>query len=406
AGIETIRQMRRACPDAFIVVGGSHFTWSAVDALTHIPEVDAVVMGEGERTFLELLDRLPGREGFAEVLGLAWRDADGQIVVNERRPAIQDIDSLPLPAWDLFGPQVYSQRASMIGRNPYAGEQSLVTGVMTTRGCPQQCLFCANGIPTKIRYMSPNKAVDQFQWLQRTYGVTGLDILDDNFYASESHVVALCEEMLRRNCNFTWWAGLRLKNLSEDVLQLMKRAGCRSVSFGVETGTDDVLKTVRKNVTVAEMLEAMQRVTRVGFDRIDAFLIVGLPGETTDTIDRTVAFLRTLREMVGSEAWEPASIIGQLPLIFPGTGLEPLGRTEGSLPEDFSWSLPYREPKRYLPLINHRYDTVPHFASRQLPLEVICSHVGRHYWDELTNGRKRRYRYAPLRRAKIALGLG
>ena len=406
AGIEAIRQMRRACPDAFLVVGGSHFTYSAVDALTNIPEIDAVVMGEGERTFLELLDRLPGREGFADVLGLAWRDADGQIVINDRRPVIEDLDSLPLPAWDLFGPQVYNQRASRIAKDPYAGKQSLITGVLTSRGCPQRCVFCANGMPSKVRYMSPGKAVDQFEWLQATYGVTGLDILDDNFYASESHVVALCEEMLRRNCDFTWWAGLRLKKLSEDVLRLMKRAGCRSLAFGVETGTDEVLKASRKSVTVADMLEAMEVVTRVEFDRIGVCLIIGLPGETTDTLDRTVAFIRTLREMVGPEAWERESIIGQLPLIYPGTDLEPLGRIEGCLPENFSWNLPYRDPKRYLPLINHRYNTVPHFASRQLPLEVICDHIGKHYWNELADGRKRRYRYAPLRRAKVALGLG
>jgi radical SAM superfamily enzyme YgiQ (UPF0313 family) len=406
ACIETIRQMRLSCPRAFIVAGGSHFTHSAADALSSIPELDAVVMGEGERTFLELLDRLPGPDGMDDVLGLAWRGRDGRIMENKPRPPLHEIDSLPLPAWDLFGPQLYNQRASRIARNPFFDRQSLVTGVLTTRGCPQSCLFCANGVPSKVRFMSPAKAVDQFLWLQKAFGVTGLDILDDNFYASEKHVVALCEEILRRNCRFTWWAGLRLKNLSQDVLLLMKRAGCQSLSFGVETGTDEVLNAVHKNVTTAEMLAAMEVVAKVGFDRVGVFLIIGLPGETTGTIDRSVAFLRKLRGMIPPGVWEHESIIGQLPLIYPGTGLEPLGRIEGCLPENFSWNRPYREPKRYLPLINHRYDTVPHFASRSLPLETICEHIRRHYWDELTDGRKRRYRYAPFRRLKVAVGLG
>jgi len=406
AGIETIRQMRRACPDAFIVLGGSHFTYAATDALTNIPEADAVVMGEGERTFLELLDRLPGPDGFADVLGLAWRDADGQIVINDRRPPIQDLDGIPMPAWELFGPQAYNQRASRIARDPYAGKQQLITGVLTSRGCPQRCVFCANGMPSKVRYMSPSKAVDEFEWLQKTYGVTALDIMDDNFYSNESHVVALCEEMLRRNCDFTWWAGLRLKNLNEDILRLMKRAGCRSLAFGVETGTDEVLKAIRKQVTVADMLEAMEVATRVAFDRVGVCLIIGLPGETTDTLDRSIAFIRRLREMVGPKAWERESIIGQLPLIYPGTALEVMGRAEGCLPENFSWNLPYRDPKRYVPLINHRYNTIPHFASRQLPLETISRHIGKHYWDELSRGRRRRYRTAPLRRVRVALRLG
>lgn len=405
AAIETIRQMRLACPEAFILVGGSHFTHSAADALRSIPAIDAVVMGEGERTFLELLDHLPGRDRLGDIQGLAWRDPSGQVVINPPRPLIQDLNSLPMPAWDLFGPGAYNQRASRIARNK-AGQCELTTGVMTSRGCPQQCVFCANGIPTKVRFLDPARAVDQLQWLAEHYGVTGLDILDDNFLASNAHVTALCEELLRRDCQFTWWAGARLKHLDEDVLRLMKRAGCKSISFGVETGTDEVLREINKNITTAEMLEAMDVVARVGFERVGCCLIIGLPGETPDTLDRTMTFLRQLEAKIPPANWERKTLIGQLPLIYPGTGLEQRAHQEGTLPEQFSWNTPYRDPKRYLPLINHRYDTVPHYRCPTFPLEDICEHIRRNYWDDLLPGRKRRYRWAPLRKLKVAVGLG
>jgi len=402
ASVAMIRRIRAACPNAFIVVGGSHYSHSAIDALETLGEIDAVVMGEGEQTFLELLDHLPGREGFSEIRGLAWRDRDGAINCNEPRSTQVDLDSLPMPAWDLFAPRLYDHRAGRLRADAGDGAASLITGVMTSRGCPQSCVFCANGGPTRVRFMSPERAVDQFQWLAWACGVTGLDIFDDNFYASEAHVVALCEEMLRRDCRLTWWAGARLKNLNADVLGLMKRAGCRSLSFGVETGTDEVLGAIAKHITTAEMLEAMETVAQVGFDRVGIFLILGLPGETTETIDRTIAFIRKLRDIVGPDAWDVDSLIGELPLIFPGTALEPLGRIEGCLGGDFSWHQPYRDPDHYLPLVNRRYDTVPHFQTRSLPLAAICDHIRKHHWSELSAHRKRRYRYAPLHRVKAA----
>lgn len=168
----------------------------------------------------------------------------------------------------------------------------------------------------------------------------------------------------------------------------MKKAGCKCVSFGVETGTNQVLKASRKNLTVEQITEAMETVSKVHFDKTEVFLIIGLPGETTDTIDQTVDFLKTIRPLFG-QAWQTRELIGQLPLIFPGTELEGIGRKEGCLPENFSWNQPYLQPKRHLPLVDRRNQTVPHFETRSLPLEEICTHLRRRHWDELSRGQKR-----------------
>jgi len=148
----------------------------------------------------------------------------------------------------------------------------------------------------------------------------------------------------------------------------------------------------------------MEIVGQINFAKVNLFLILGLPGETIETIDRSAKFVRSLRPLLG-EAWQLSTSIGQLPLIYPGTQLEALGLAEGCLQEKFSWNRPFWEPSRHLPLVNRQYQTVPHFQSRSLPLSRICQHVKKHYWQDMRAGRRRRFRRAPLRRLEVAVGL-
>ncbi|MCK4602866.1 MAG: B12-binding domain-containing radical SAM protein [Phycisphaerae bacterium] len=406
AGIKTIRMIRKAVPKAFIVVGGSHFSHSAEDALQSVPEIDAVAVGEGEVTFLELLDRLPGREGFDEIDGLVYRDKNGQIARNKHREVMRDINHLPMPAWDLFGINKYWFHSHGVGKlSEVEDDVALAAGVMTTRGCPQSCVFCANSLNKKMRYLDPALAIDQIEWLQKSCGVTAFNVYDDDFLTNPRHATAFCEELLRRNCRLTWWCGARPARLNPDLLRLMLRSGCARISFGVETGTDEVLKKIRKNFTCAQVYEAMEVVGKIGFEKVNIFLILGLPGETIDTVDRTVEFARSLQPLLGG-TWQRKTMLGQLPLIYPGTEMELMGREGGCLPGGFSWNKPYLDPNRYLPLVNHRYKTVPHFENRHLPLKTLCKHVRRHYWQEVLPGRRRRYHLLPLRKLKVSLGLG
>jgi len=397
ATLRTIRLIRLAAPNAYVVVGGHHFSHTAADALTVVGEIDAVVVGEGEQTFLELLERVPGRQALGEVRGLVWRDGE-RIVRNERREVMPDINDLPMPAWDLFDMRAYDLH--MVG----GGGESLL-GVMTTRGCPYNCVFCGSSLERRVRFLAPAMAVDQMEVLHRDYGVTGFRVFDDSFLVRKSHAIAVCEEILRRRLRFDWWANARAQRLDPDVLALMRRAGCRALSFGVETGTDEVLAGANKAVTCEEMLEAFARAAEAGFEYLHVCLILGLPGETPDTIERTQQFLARLRSLA-PDAFDCGSLIGQLPLIYPGTELERMGREQGCLPEGFSWNSPYRVPRPYLPLINRRYYSVPHYESRSFPIEAICRHVAAHHWDKLSPGRRRRYRLAPFKRALWKLGVG
>ncbi len=406
AGIRTIRQIRRAVPKAFIVVGGSHFAHSADDALQSIPQIDAVAVGEGEQTFLELLEHLPARDALGQIDGLVYRDKDGQIIRNAPRQVMRDINGLPMPAWDLFEIGEYRFSSHGVGKlGEIEHNRRTISCIMTTRGCPQSCVFCANSLSKRMRFLDPVLAVDQIEWQHKEFGVTALNVYDDDFLTSKRHAGAFCEELLRRKQRFTWWCGARPVRLDRELLKLMRRSGCVCISFGVESGADSVLKTIRKNFTRDQVYEAMEIAGKIGFEKVDIFLILGLPGETIDTIDETVAFANSLKGPLG-DAWQRESLIGQLPLIYPGTEMEQMGYCHGCLPEDFSWNKPYLEPDRHLPLVNHRYNSVPHFQNRHLGLSELCAHVKKHHWSELSSGRKRRYRAAPLRKLKVALHLG
>ncbi len=397
AGIRTIAEIRSALPKAFIVGGGHHFSQAPEDALRVIPPLDAVVVGQGEETLQELLDHLPDRGSLGEIKGLIWRDRDGQIVRNEPRPLMTDISSLPMPAWDLFDFDVY--RMHMIG-----GDEDRMLGVMTMRGCPYRCVFCGSSILRRVQFIPPQLAVDHIEHLKTSYGITAFRLYDDTPLIKRSHAVAFCEELLRRDLKLEWWANSRAQKLDSEMLALMHRAGCKVLSLGVESGSDKVLEATRKDVTCQDMLEAFGVIAESDFQKMTVCLLLGLPGETGATIDESVAFLKRLRAMVGG-LWRDQSLIGQVPLMYPGTQLEAISKAEGMLPADFSWNSPYQYPNWHLPLANRRYWAVPLFENRDFPLAAICRHVKKYHWKELSAGRKRRFRRAPWRRFQHMLGL-
>lgn len=362
-----------------------------------IAGLDAIVVGQGEETLQELLDHLPDTDALGEILGLIWRDADGQIVRNAPRPLMADITGLPMPAWDLFEFKAYQMH--MI-----SDDEEHMLGVMTMRGCPHRCVFCGSSILQKVQFMAPETAVDHIEHLHKTYGMTAFRLYDDTPLAKRSHAVAFCEELLRRDLNLQWWSNSRAQQLDSEMLALMRRTGCNVLSLGVETGSPTVLKGAQKDVTCEEMLEAFGVIAGAGFEKVTACLLLGLPGETGETIDESVVFVKKLRDIVG-EPWREQSLIGQMPLMYPGTKIEAISKAEGMLPEDFSWNSPYLYANWHLPLANRRYWAVPLFENRDFPLPAVCRYVKKHHWGELSAGRKRRYRRAPWMRIKRALGL-
>jgi radical SAM superfamily enzyme YgiQ (UPF0313 family) len=275
--------VKRHNPRAVTVMGGPHVTFSAPQTLKACPSLDVAVLGEGERTMVELVRAVAAGSGFENVAGIAHR-ADGAIRFTPSRGFIADLDSLPPPA----------RRLLPLGRYRALGMPISMT---TTRGCPHQCIFCVGRkmVGAKVRYRSPRRVVDELEAIGRL-GFHQVNIVDDLFTADKGHCTAVCDEILRRGLKVRWTSFARVDTVSEEILSKMKAAGCTAVSFGVESANRAILKTIKKRITPEQVVEAVGMCARTGVTPFASF-ILGLPGETPETIQETMEFGSKLKEL-------------------------------------------------------------------------------------------------------------
>lgn len=283
---EMLKVCKEVDPDVVTVIGGPHVSFALEDTLLKSLWIDAVVIGEGDQTVVELARAVEGGGSIAGVAGIAYIE-DGVVVRTEARPLIQDIDGLALPARNLI---------------PLARYYALGTPctVITSRGCPYGCLFCSASrmFGRKVRYRNPGLVVDEIEGMQRDFSFRELNIVDDTFTVNHDHVREICEEMLRRNLDITWTVYARVDNMTEELVALMKRAGCRMILFGIESADEGILKTIGKGITPDVMRRGVKIATDAGLEVFSSF-IIGLPGENKDTILKSRSFAAEINETYG-----------------------------------------------------------------------------------------------------------
>jgi anaerobic magnesium-protoporphyrin IX monomethyl ester cyclase len=286
------RRMLKACkafnPRIFTVIGGPHVTFALEETLLQSPWIDAIVIGEGERTLVQLVRALEAGKGINHVPGIAFSDG-GLVVKTPPQAHIEDLDQLPLPARELL---------------PMARYRALGTPctVITSRGCPYSCIFCSGHrmFGPKVRFRSPEPVVDEIEKLQRDFGLAKINIVDDTFTLNHHHAQAVCEEMLRRKLKIKWSVFARVDRINKELAQLMKRAGCEWVLFGIESADEEILKTIRKGTTVDEMRRAVKIAAEAGINVFNSF-ILGLPGESRETAQKSLAFGDELYHKYGAK---------------------------------------------------------------------------------------------------------
>jgi anaerobic magnesium-protoporphyrin IX monomethyl ester cyclase len=268
------------------VMGGPHVTFWAKEAMNSLSELDFVVIGEGEHTAIELAREAEKGGDWNKVKGIVYRQGS-QILSTKPREQIIDLDLLPMPARHLFP----------LGRYLALGMPVTMT---TSRGCPYSCIFCVGRkmVGAKVRYRSPEKVVDELAYLHRL-NFSQINIVDDLFTANKDHCLAVCHEIQKRNLEVSWTSFSRVDTISRELLIEMKKAGCYAVSFGVESGNPDILKTIKKKITLEKVVEAANLCREVGMD-VHFTFILGLPGETPETLKQTVEFSKKLNSIVGS----------------------------------------------------------------------------------------------------------
>jgi radical SAM superfamily enzyme YgiQ (UPF0313 family) len=281
--VQVIKDVKSIQPDILTVMGGPHVSFCAVDTLQNHPELDLIVLGEGEHTLVKLVQAVAQGNGWDRIAGLAYRRGS-EIRFSAPRALIPDLDTLPVPARHLLP----------LGRYRALGMPITIT---TSRGCPFKCIFCAGRkmVGARVRYRHPAKVVDELEYLSHL-NFHQINIADDLFTANHKHCLAICDEIIKRGLHLRWTSFARVDTVCEDILAKMKTAGCSAVSFGIESGNPAILKTIKKGITREQVVAAVQACRNTGVIAHASF-ILGLPGETPETIQETLAFGRQLQDL-------------------------------------------------------------------------------------------------------------
>jgi len=266
----------------FYIIGG-HGPSPEPEYFLRKTNADAVVMGEGEETVVELVDAVGNKRPLSPVKGVAFREGK-KVVINERRPLIKDIDSIPFPAFHLFPVYYYS-----LLRMPHAGSSDFLMSAMTGRGCTYTCTFCYR-MDEGFRPRSPENIVDEIRLLKREYGITYIEFCDELVMSSAERTMRLCEEFLKAELNMKWWANGRLNYARPDVLKIMKRAGCVFLNYGIESMDDQVLKNMNKDLTTDQIVSGVEATIKAGISP-GLNIIFGNIGDDKETLKKGVNFL-------------------------------------------------------------------------------------------------------------------
>jgi len=350
-----IEQVKKAFPQVITIAGGPHVTPTAIDSLENIPSLDLVVRGEGEATMAELAHYLEKGKDYSEVLGLSYR-RNGEVRNNPPRPFIEDLDSLPFPAWHLMPWDKYNFIIEVPGKGKVKH-----ANIMTSRGCPFSCNFCAtqNSWGRKFRARSPENILQEIKLLVANYGVRGIWFFDDAFTPNRQRVWDICEALIEAKLNLSWFCEVRVDTVDKELLQKMKEAGCYCVAFGVESGSQRILdQVIGKKISLQQVKDVTQWCNELGI-KTNPFFIFSHPEETEEDIEQTMKMMRS---------WPPNSDISlSLLHIYPGTRLEATAREKGILPSDFSWAKKDQQGVITLPSAQ---GNVPIFVDK-LPWELL-----------------------------------
>jgi anaerobic magnesium-protoporphyrin IX monomethyl ester cyclase len=278
------RRRSRLAPGTLVMVGGVHAGFYPLESLTDF-DAHVVADGESEGIIVDLLDAWAHHGAdFTGIGGIHWPDPGGAIVAGPKLSLMKNIDELPLPARRLL------PKNDVVLGDRLAGTDTRMAHVMFSRGCPFPCAFCA-AAQTRIQYRGPASARAELQHLIDVYGIEGFAIVDDNFIVHKGKVAAICEAI--GDLGLRWSALSRVDTVSAPLLKTMAAAGCIEVKYGMESGSEPLLKAMKKNTTRAKIRDAVLATADAGIGA-KVFVIHGFPGENDHTTDDTLSLLAEL----------------------------------------------------------------------------------------------------------------
>ena len=280
--LEVAKIAKSVNPKIKVVLGGPQATIFPDEAIAH-EEIDCLFYSEAEISFCNFLNVFHEKEKWSDVRGIIYRDASQKVVKTPRQPLIDDLDTVPPPALDLYDLNQYSPTPQIRGRK--------VANLVTSRGCPYTCSFCEAKMTfgRTFRHLSPEVVMSQLNFMNKTWGIDSFQFWDDIFTTDRKRVIELCKKMIDNPIHFKWMCWTRTDLVDSELLGYMKRAGCYLIFFGCESGSQKLLDRIRKKLTVAQNYEGIRLTREAGILAQSSFM-VGLPGETPEETQATVEF--------------------------------------------------------------------------------------------------------------------
>ncbi|MBU0957482.1 MAG: B12-binding domain-containing radical SAM protein [Nanoarchaeota archaeon] len=289
---KAIKIIKKIDSEIKIILGGAHPTSEPNEIFNQFPEIDYAFKGESEEGLPMIVNYLLKNKevNFSKVPGLIWKEGK-KIIINEQTYDV-DLDKYGFPAWDLINPKLYKNAAQggLVGSEKYAP-------MTTSRGCPFQCTYCTVHIMSgrRIRYRSVKHVIDEMKLLKDEFGVDEIHIIDDAFTTNKARVHEFCDELIKQKMNikFTFPNGIRLDTLDKEILLKMKKAGLQDFNVGIESGSDKILKDMKKSLTTKIIEEKTKLIKECGLNA-NGFFIIGYPTETREDILKTIKFSKKI----------------------------------------------------------------------------------------------------------------
>lgn len=326
SAINVAKLVKKIDPNIPVVMGGFHPTIVTEEVLSN-KDVDIVVRGEGEHTFTHLATTLRSHGPLDNIPGISYK-VKGKVIHNPDRPQIANLDDLPFPAKHLLlEKETYPSRA--FGR------------LFTARGCPHHCIYCAaHALWTrKVRFRSPGNVVQEIGQVKKNFGTHHFYFDDDTFTLNKRRVMAICDLIIEKDLRISWGCETRVDHVSPDLARKMREAGCEYCNIGVESGDEEILKKIRKGITIEQIRNARKILKDAGI-AVNAYFMVGFPWETAAEIKKTVTLMEELN---------PERAFCSIVTPYPKTELYDICISQGLIPENPEWSTFFHQsPSMYL----------------------------------------------------------
>ena len=349
--LKTLKIIKSINKDIKTVLGGPHVNIYPEETI-NIPEVDFLILGEGEAPCKELIDNINNEKKLKTITGLVFQAENGKIYNTGSRPLLQNLDQLPFPARHLTP---YKKYYSVLAK------KSPVTSMFTSRGCPFKCLFCDRPHLGKMfRARSAKNVVDEMQQIAEM-GIKEIFIYDDTFTVNRTRVVDICQEILKRNLKISWDIRARVDTVDKELLKLMKQAGCVRIHYGVEAGTQRVLDVLRKGITIEQVKKAFSLTRKQGIYSL-AYFMMGAPTETREEVEQTIKLAKKLK---------PNFVHFAILTPYPATAAYALGLEQKVLPFDY-WKKFAKNPEK---------NFQPYFWEKELSRDELVKLLKKAYFS-------------------------